>query len=215
MVSSLGLLFVWFIGRKTSPQNSSTGSSLFTWIYVLANPVVGIVECPLFDYLVPNHWHRVEKRDRLGGTSGHLRFSGRCLLIIASGCWSKALLVPLNPKKNWKEGRVSGWNSVKTSSPQIFQWDENSRPPKFTIRAIESSSQRSIFFSIPHLMLGGIWGHHVNQWVKTSLTTPLPGLCTSGEILPYMTSLSVGKISPDVQRPGSGVVRLVLTHWLT
>jgi len=99
MVSSLGLLFVWFIGRKTSPQNSSTGSSLFTWIYVLANPVVGIVECPLFDYLVPNHWHRVEKRDRLGGTSGHLRFSGRCLLIIASGCWSKALLVPLNPVK--------------------------------------------------------------------------------------------------------------------
>ena len=67
---------------------------------MLANPVVGIVECPLFDYLVPNHWHRVEKRDRLGGTSGHLRFSGRCLLIIASGCWSKALLVPLNPKKN-------------------------------------------------------------------------------------------------------------------
>ena len=80
---------------------------------------------------------------------------------------------------------------------------------------IKSKTQRSIFFSIPHLMLGGIWGHHVNQWVKTSLTTPLPGLCTSGEILPYMTSLSVGKISPDVQRPGSGVVRLVLTHWLT
>ena len=77
------------------------------------------------------------------------------------------------------------------------------------------SSQWSIFFSIPHLMLGGIWGHHVNQWVKTSLTTPLPGLCTSGEILPYMTSLSVGKISLDVHRPGSGVVRLVLTHWLT
>ena len=80
---------------------------------------------------------------------------------------------------------------------------------------ISSHSQQSIFFSIPHLMLGGIWGHHVNQWVKRSLTTPLPGLCTSGEILPYMTSLSVGKISPDVQRPGSGVVRLVLTHWLT
>ena len=76
---------------------------------MLANPVVGIVECPLFDYLVPNHWHRVEKRDRLGGTSGHLRFSGRCLLIIASGCWSKALLVPLNPKKiGRKEGLVGG-----------------------------------------------------------------------------------------------------------
>ena len=59
-------------------------------------------------------------------------------------------------------------------------------------------AQRSIFFSIPHLMLGGIWGHHVNQWVKTSPTAPLPGLCTLGEILPYMTSLSVGKISPDV-----------------
>lgn len=100
MVSSLGLLFVKFIGRKTSPQNSSTGSSLFIWIYVLANPVfTGIVESPLFDYLVPNHWHKVEERDRLGGTSGHLRFSGRCQLIIASGCWSKALLVPRNPVK--------------------------------------------------------------------------------------------------------------------
>ena len=79
----------------------------------------------------------------------------------------------------------------------------------------ELCTQRSIIFSIPHFMNGGFWGHQLNQWVNTSPTTPLPGLCTSGEILLYMTSLSVSKISPDVQRPGSGVVGLVLTHWLT
>ena len=43
------------------------------------------------------------------------------------------------------------------------------------------------FFSIPHFMNRGIWGYHVNQWVITSPTTPLPGLCRSGEILLYMT----------------------------
>ena len=65
------------------------------------------------------------------------------------------------------------------------------------------------------VMIGGIKGHHINQWVKTSQTTPLQALCTSGEISLYMTSLSLGKISPDVQRPGSGVVGLVLTQPLT
>ena len=64
-------------------------------------------------------------------------------------------------------------------------------------------------------MLGGKKEHHINGWVNTSPTTPLPGLCTSGDISLSMTSLSVGKISPDVQRLGSGVVGLVLTHWLT
>ena len=72
----------------------------------------------------------------------------------------------------------------------------------------QAFTQRSIIFSIPRFMNGGIWGYHLNQWVNTSPTTPLPGLCTSREILLYMTSLSV-------QRPGSGVVELVLTHWLT
>ena len=64
-------------------------------------------------------------------------------------------------------------------------------------------------------MLGGEKGHHVNQGVNTTPSTPRPGLCTSGDISLSMTSLSVGKISPDVQRLGSGVVGLVLTHWLT
>ena len=77
-----------------------------------------------------------------------------------------------------------------------------------------NTPHRTIFFSMPQLMIGEKKGHRVNQLVKTSQTTPLPGLCTSGEISLYMMSLSVGKISPDVQRPGSGVVRLVLTHWL-
>ena len=72
----------------------------------------------------------------------------------------------------------------------------------------QAFTQWSIIFSIPRFMNGGIWGYHLNQWVNTSPTTPLPGLCTSREILLYMTSLSV-------QRPGSGVVELVLTHWLT
>ena len=64
-------------------------------------------------------------------------------------------------------------------------------------------------------MIGGFWGLHVNGWVSTSSTTPLPGLCTSGQILLYVTSLSVSKNCPDVQRPGRGVVELVLTHPLT
>ena len=33
-------------------------------------------------------------------------------------------------------------------------------------------------------------------------------------LLYYLLSLSVSKISPDLQRPGRGVVGLVLTHWL-
>ena len=33
-------------------------------------------------------------------------------------------------------------------------------------------------------MLDGIKGYHVNQWVNTSPTTPLLGLCTLWEILP-------------------------------
>ena len=57
--------------------------------------------------------------------------------------------------------------------------------------------------------------HHVNQWVKNSETTLLPGLCTSGKISIFMTTVSVGNIFPNVQRPGSGVVGFVLTHWLT
>ena len=63
-------------------------------------------------------------------------------------------------------------------------------------------------------MLGDKKGHYVNQWVNTSLTTPLPGLCTSGDILPTDSDVIWGKIS-HVQRPGNGVVRLVLTHWFT
>ena len=64
-------------------------------------------------------------------------------------------------------------------------------------------------------MLGEKKGHYVNQWVNTSLTTPLPGLCTSGDILPTDSDVIESEISPDVQRPGSGVIGLVLTHWLT
>ena len=61
-------------------------------------------------------------------------------------------------------------------------------------------------------MLGGEKGHHVNQWVNTSPTTPLPSLCTSGDIIPTDSDVIESEISPDVQRPGSGVVGLVLTH---
>ena len=64
-------------------------------------------------------------------------------------------------------------------------------------------------------MLGGEKGHHIDQWVDTSPTTPLPSLCTSGDILPTDSDVIESEISPDVQRPGSGVVGLVLTHWLT
>ena len=48
-------------------------------------------------------------------------------------------------------------------------------------------------------MIGGIWGYHVHQWVITSPTTPLPGLCTLGQILLCVTSLSVSKICPNVR----------------
>ena len=61
-------------------------------------------------------------------------------------------------------------------------------------------------------MLGGEKGYHVNQCVNTSPATPLPGLCTSGHILPTDSDVIKSEISPDVQRPGSGVVGLVLTH---
>ena len=77
----------------------------------------------------------------------------------------------------------------------------------------EISAQWSIIFSIPHFMIRRFWGHHVNQWVITSPTTPLPGLCRSGQISLCVTSLLLSKICPDVQRPGRGVVRLVMTHW--
>ena len=63
-------------------------------------------------------------------------------------------------------------------------------------------------------MLGGKKEHHINGWVNTSPTTPLPGLCTSGEFSPSDSDVIKSKISPDVQRPGRGVVGLVLTHWL-
>ena len=64
-------------------------------------------------------------------------------------------------------------------------------------------------------MLAGEKEHHVNGWVQTSPTTPLPGLCTSGEILTSDSDVMKSKIFPNVQRPGNGVVGLVLTHWLT
>ena len=64
-------------------------------------------------------------------------------------------------------------------------------------------------------MLSGEKGHHVNQLVNTSPMTPLPSLCTSGDILPTDSDVIESEISPDVQRPGSGVVGLVLTHWFT
>ena len=82
-----------------------------------------------------------------------------------------------------------------------------------SLRAIfDLPAQRTFIFSIPYFMLSGEKVYYVNQWVNTSRTTPLPGLCTSGKILLFMTSLSLGENSPDVQRPGSGVVGLVLTH---
>ena len=64
-------------------------------------------------------------------------------------------------------------------------------------------------------MLGGKKEQHINGWVNTSPTTPFPGLCTSGKFSPGDSDVIKSKIFPDVQRPGSGVVRLVLTHWLT
>ena len=93
--------------------------------------------------------------------------------------------------------------------------------PKSRSDQITSDQIRSGFFtsehifSIPHLMLCGEIGHNFNQWVKTSQTTPLPGLSTLGEISLYMTSLSLGEISPNLQRPKTGVVGLVLSHWLS
>ena len=64
-------------------------------------------------------------------------------------------------------------------------------------------------------MIGGFWGHYVNSWVSTSPTTPLLGLCTSGQILLTDSDVTHSEICPDVQRPGRGVVGLVMTHWLT
>ena len=79
-----------------------------------------------------------------------------------------------------------------------------------SLRAIlDLPAQRTFIFSIPYFMLSGEKVYYVNQWVNTSRMTPLPGLCTSRKILLYMTSLSLGENSPDVQRPGSGVVGLV------
>ena len=64
-------------------------------------------------------------------------------------------------------------------------------------------------------MNGEFCVHYVDQWVNTSPTTPLSGICTSGEILLTDSDVTWSKISPDVLRPRSGVVGLVLTHWLT
>ena len=64
-------------------------------------------------------------------------------------------------------------------------------------------------------MIRGFWGHYVNGWVSASSTTPLPGLCTSGQILLSNSDVTHSEICPDLQRPGSGVVGLVMTHWLT
>ena len=61
----------------------------------------------------------------------------------------------------------------------------------------------------------GFWGYYVNGWVNTSPTTPLPGFCTSGQILLTDSDVTQSKICPDVQRPGRGVVGLVMTHCLT
>ena len=55
-------------------------------------------------------------------------------------------------------------------------------------------------------MLGGKKEHHINGWVNISPTTPLPGLCTSGEFSPSDSDVIKSKIFPDVQRLGSGVV---------
>ena len=64
-------------------------------------------------------------------------------------------------------------------------------------------------------MIRGFWGHYVIGWVSASSTTPLPGLCTSGQILLSNSDVTHSEICPDLQRPGSGVVGLVMTHWLT
>ena len=64
-------------------------------------------------------------------------------------------------------------------------------------------------------MLGGKNDRHIHRWVIMSPTTPLPGLCTSGKFSPGDSDVIKSRIFPDVQTPGSGVVRLVLTHWLT
>ena len=61
-------------------------------------------------------------------------------------------------------------------------------------------------------MLGGKKEHHINGWVNTSPTTPLPGLCTSGAFSLSDSDVIKSKIFPDVQRPESGVVGLLLTH---
>ena len=63
-------------------------------------------------------------------------------------------------------------------------------------------------------MLSGKKEHHINGWVNTSPTTPLPDLCTSGQTLLTNSDVTQSKICPDVQRPGRGVVGLVMTHWL-
>ena len=44
---------------------------------------------------------------------------------------------------------------------------------------------------------------------------PSQVLCTSGQILLTDSDVTQSKICPDVQRPGRGVVGLVMTHWLT
>ena len=54
---------------------------------------------------------------------------------------------------------------------------------------------------------------YVNGWVSTSPT--IPGLCTSGQILLTDSDVTHSEICPDLQRPGRGVVGLVMTHWLT
>ncbi len=55
----------------------------------------------------------------------------------------------------------------------------------------------------------------MNGWVNTSPTTPLPGFCTLGQILLTDSDVTQSKICLDIQRPGRGVVGLVMTHWLT
>ena len=56
------------------------------------------------------------------------------------------------------------------------------------------------FFSIPHFMIGGIWGYHINGWVNASPTTPFPGPCTLGQNLLFMTSLLVKPVHVLRQR---------------
>ena len=145
------------------------------------------------------------------------------IIVLDCGCWTLREQINSSAVVRIKKSRsYDGWKIC--SNVNLFpagMVNNNDPEPnkgpyiKYDRNLGGRGAQRSIIFSIPHFMIGEVWGYHVNQWVITSPTTLLPGLCTSGQISLCVTSLSVSKICPDVQRPGRGVVGRVMTQWLT